>query len=158
IEEAEHRKSFTLTTIHGITKRSHYDKLKKFKEPPEWLKRNADFQKYLWTKYPTYYKESNNIVNEQYYYKHDNKYYESDNSSVKSSPQNYHKDYYYTPDKKSPKIKEIFSNPRRQLIHDRANMFWHTSDDNHYDSDDGEIIYFTPALKRLERSEAQTQF
>ncbi|CAF2062102.1 unnamed protein product, partial [Rotaria magnacalcarata] len=71
IEEAEHRKSFTLTTIHGITKRSHYDKLKKFKEPPEWLKRNVDFQKYLWTKFPTYYKESNTIENEQYYYKHD---------------------------------------------------------------------------------------
>ncbi|CAF2142870.1 unnamed protein product [Rotaria magnacalcarata] len=156
IEEAEHRKSFTLTTIHGITKRSHYDKLKKFKEPPEWLKRNVDFQKYLWTKFPTYYKESNNIENEQYYYKHDNKYHESDNSRVKSPPQNYHKDYYYTPDKKSPKIKEIFSNPRKQLLHDRVNMSWHSSDDNHYDSDEGEIIYFTPAMKRLEKAEAHS--
>ncbi|CAF2258357.1 unnamed protein product [Rotaria magnacalcarata] len=35
-------------------------------------------------------------------------------------------------------------------------MSWHTSDDNHYDSDDGEIIYFTPAMKRLEKSEAHS--
>ncbi|CAF4391239.1 unnamed protein product, partial [Rotaria magnacalcarata] len=35
IEEAEHRKSFTLMANDGSTRRSHYDKLKKFKFPPD---------------------------------------------------------------------------------------------------------------------------
>ncbi|CAF4867748.1 unnamed protein product [Rotaria socialis] len=150
IEEAEHRKSFTLVSLHGITKRSHYDKLKKFKEPPEWLKRNADFQKYLWTQYPSYYKEINNVENDQYYYKHDNRYYESDNSTISSPPQNYHDNYYYTPNNKIPKKEMVFSNARKQLLYERTNMSWHTSDENNYNSSDGEIVYFTPANKKLE--------
>ncbi|CAF2123073.1 unnamed protein product, partial [Rotaria magnacalcarata] len=47
----EHRKSFTLKAIDGSTRRSHYDKLKKFKYPPDWLYKNVYFQKYLWSKF-----------------------------------------------------------------------------------------------------------
>ncbi|CAF3664160.1 unnamed protein product [Rotaria socialis] len=150
IEEAEHRKSFTLRAIDGSTRRCHYDKLKKFKYPPDWLYRNVYFQKYLWSKFPKNIKEIKNIKNEQYYYKYDNDYTETDNSIVSSPPQKYHKEYFHSPlIQPIKKEKKIFSNPKKQLREERLNMSWHTSDENGYSSDDGEIKYLTPLKNKL---------